>query len=126
MCYFFNFYKNDDHDKIHVTLDEYLDSDRALAFGQDYVSNVIGNNHKVTENDVKDAIEILNQFKIVGLLEYNTFNQSFFEQFGRKLPKNVKNVNPIKDYVNQVTKAQMNRVKEICTINNEVYKNFCR
>jgi hypothetical protein len=134
--YFYNRYKDSDHFKVDLEIEQYLDSDFGRSQGAEYVKFIGG--HQASEDyssaeAVERAKRNLHKFDIVGILEdMDDFKDQFRKRFHAPLNVPTINRNP-KPEAHQkavITPAVEKRIHEICEPDREVYRyardNFIR
>ncbi len=126
--YFFNTFKKDDHRKIRLEIDEYLQSDFSRAQGYEY-AKFLGGINPTSDYSSAQAIdrakENLQKFRLVGFLEYmDIFVQNFEKTFGRRLTIEALNKNPkqsgFRDSI--ITAEVREKIEELCKPDVEIYQ----
>ena len=126
--YFYNRYKNNDHYKIDCDLATFLETDNAINLGRNYIcllADGVSNEEAATDEAIDRAIENLNKFALVGLLEHlDWFCQDFQTIFGTELKLKKLNKNPLPETQRkqQITDDIRSRVWEICQPNMRLYE----
>jgi hypothetical protein len=124
-----NYFKKHSHDRIDLSLEEYIKTDRALEFGQDYITNLTGRSSigafkKVDESTVKEAIENLSFIHIKGKLEQiDRFSHEFKKTVGRAIKIQHRNRNPGGENARNMTihPEIMAKIQTICSANQRIY-----
>lgn len=126
--YFFNRYKKDRHQKHDMDLDEYLETDFAHRTGLAYVNFFVDARELTVEDSLKAAIENLETFSAVGVLEdIPSFKNAYAQIVKKGLPAiPTKNINPLSaaQMESTVTPNQMRKIREICRVDMEIYQHF--
>ena len=138
--YYYNKYNNDPKHvwKIGANIEEFIDSDRASAYGSDYVDQIVGMEHVSKKESIKKiskAISLLEKFDVVGILEdMEKFKKDFLSMFGVKLQLFHENSSPLKNRQSsstsglimrqEISEEMLNKIKVICEPNIEVYNFF--
>jgi hypothetical protein len=118
--YFFNRYKSGDHFKIEYSLDEHLKTKRAIRSGQTYLNLLANESIKDgsgLENYIQQAVENLEKFSVIGILEdLDSLRQDFKECFGAQLRIPKRNTNPLnKSHQKEIISSEMKeKICEIC------------
>lgn len=123
--YFYNKTKNSKHFSIEVDLDTYLDSKQAKQSAQTYL-RYLGTpktgyaNHPTLSVDAARAN--LEKIEILGFMDDMPSLIKKLESYtGRRLPLHHLNKNPSKSYEKRVTPCQLERIKEMCEQDLEIY-----
>ena len=130
--YFFNRYKQSPRFKLHEDLESFIESEAALHLGSSYVYKLTDNiswNEASSEKAIEQAIENLNKFALVGILEkMDSFIKDYETLFGGRLLIQKYNQNPLSKSQQKEpnTEEIKNKVKEICQPNLRVYESIVR
>lgn len=126
--YFYNRFKEINHRKIHLDIDDYLKSESGQAQGHEYVK-FLGGASEEGDYCSRDAIERakrnLHKFDIVGFLEYpQEFIFQFEKRFRIKLELRKMNQNPKPQSYREtmLTEERKERIKAICEPDCEIYQ----
>lgn len=116
--YFFNFQKADKHCDIDVSLSEYLDSEKGIQSGCEYVKYFTGaldvNVHQ-SKHLLETAKTNLSNFNVVGALEdLNRFKSDFYAETGINLKIPYKNKGKASKSESELTKAILEKIKHVC------------
>jgi hypothetical protein len=128
--YYNKFNKNPNHVwRIEETLEEFIHTKSAVAYGNNYVNQILGrpyNSGDVTNDDVQKAIQLLEQFSVVGILEeMEKFTEHFKNKFGVKLKLAKENSSPVKDIERpEVSNETMAAIQKLCEPNLAIYSHF--
>jgi len=115
--YFYNRYKESDHFKTTLSLDEWLDTEQAVSAGNSFL-NLFG------QGDVDRALKTLNAMDIVGdMSELPEFSERLSSALGQKVTFPIKNTSPAKGK-RELSPAQAQRVKELCRVDTMIYNEF--
>lgn len=126
--YFFNAFKKDDHRKINMEIEEYLQSEFSRSQGYEYVK-FLGGISETADYSSAQAIdrakENLQKFRLVGFLEHmEVFIQNFEKTFNRRLRIEALNQNPkqssFRDSI--VTADVRKKIEEICKPDIEIFQ----
>ncbi|QDG54564.1 hypothetical protein FIV42_28615 [Persicimonas caeni] len=128
--YFFNRYKKDDHFRIEIGLEEFVETERARDLGQMYLRYFSGTGQvegSVGEDkDVRDrARRNLERFELVGFLgELDDFRAKFEKRFGADLTTFKRNKNPAPKAAlrEELTPELRARIEELCEPDIELYE----
>ncbi|MDP2760789.1 MAG: sulfotransferase family 2 domain-containing protein [Sideroxyarcus sp.] len=111
------------------SLEEFVYMDEALKYGCDMVRQIAScdaNGFGVTDAEINNAINFLEGFEVVGLLEHmDDFVADFYGKFGVKLAiphLNFANKKSVK--LDQLPVQVVDRIREICEPNIKVYEHF--
>jgi hypothetical protein len=125
--YFYETRENADR-RITSDLKSFIESERARLMGNSYVRRLtegISPTNASSDEGVKQAIENLNKFALVGILEkMDIFARDYQSLFGTKLVIEHSNKNPVSKFQQkeQITDEIRQRVEEICQPNIRVYE----
>lgn len=126
--YFFDKYREgSSHGRIYADLESFLESERGIRQGNAYVLSFtegLSTAEATSDNAVKIAIENLNKFTLVGILEQlDRFKEDFEERFGVKLLVEQLNKNPLQKSKQQemISDNIRQRVEEVCQPSLKVY-----
>jgi hypothetical protein len=97
--YFYDRYKESDHGKIALSLDEFLSTDRAKNMGKDYASMILGEQRfqsgRRKESELGAAKSVLSRFDMVETVNrMSELEKRVAEKFGWKINVGKKNKNP--------------------------------
>jgi hypothetical protein len=127
--YFYN--KNTDSIfNIDMELDEFVETERALSLGSEYVSVITGErdlNKLRSQEYIEETIRILRNFSVVGSLEnLEKFCNDFMKKFGKSLNISHLNITPKekKRGWEHIPDVIHKKVIQICQPDIEVYKSF--
>jgi hypothetical protein len=127
--YFYN--KNTDSIfNIDMELDEFVETERALSLGSEYVSVITGErdlNKLRSQEYIEETISILKYFSVVGSLEnLEKFGNDFRKKFGKSLHISHLNITPKekKRGWENIPDVIHKKVIQICHPDIEVYKSF--
>lgn len=126
--YFYNRYKESDHFKVDMDIDEYIDSDFGKAQGFTYVKFIGGHSASedyTSEQAVERTKRNLHKFAIVGLLEnMEDFRNKFRKRFNVDLNVGLKNQNPKSELSQKsiITQELEKKIREICRPDIEIYR----
>jgi hypothetical protein len=129
--YFYDRYKESDHGKIALSLDEFLSTDRAKNMGKDYASMILGEQRfqsgRRKESELGAAKSVLSRFDMVETVNrMSELEKRVAEKFGWKINVGKKNKNPTnKKRRSELTDEQYRKIEEICRVNRCLY-NFVR
>lgn len=126
--YFYNKYKNSDHFKIEMDIEEYIESDFGKSQGYEYIKFIGGHNPYGDYSSI-DAIERtkrnLHKFDIVGLLEdLDDFRIKFKNRFDVDLKIGLENQNPKPELIQKslINPKLEEQIWEICRPDREIYQ----
>ncbi|MEM8598296.1 MAG: hypothetical protein AAGF99_00105 [Bacteroidota bacterium] len=125
--YFYNKYKAKDHYRIEAPLEEFIETDRAVAYGRSYVMNLAGGiplAEAATDAAVEQAIANVERFAVVGVLEdLDTFAADCRARFGLPVEIAHRNKNPrgAGQQREELSPEVMARVEALCAPNRRVY-----
>lgn len=128
--FYFNKYNADPNHvwKINVSLEEFLNSDEAISYGSDYVTNILGKPDKaltVSGTDISKTISLLEKFSIVGILEEtDQFSTQFKNAFGSPIYLTQANTSPAKARDKTITPEIEKKIRELCAPNLAIYNHF--
>lgn len=128
--FFFNRYKEGDHYRIEKDLDEFLETDRAISYGELYVNYFTGKGDADAgigrdPEIMGEAKENLAKFDMIGFLEdLDAFRSEFERRFGAELTLVHRNKNPApkKRRREQLTPAIREKIRELCQPDIELYE----
>lgn len=126
--YFFNRFKKDDHCKIEMNLETYIDSAFARSQGHEYVKFLGGADEYgdyTSQTAIDKAIRNLHKFAVVGTLEHlDNFVENFETRFRVRLEIERKNKNPKSaSYKKSIITNQMEqRIRAICQPDITIYQ----
>ena len=126
--YFYNRHKNSGHYRLNCDLETFLETDNAIKLGSNYIhllADGVSSEEAATDEAINRAIENLNKFALVGLLEHlDWFCQDFQTIFGTELKLKKLNKNPLPETQRkqQITDDIRSRVWEICQPNMRLYE----
>ena len=133
-AYFYNRYKQSNHRKVILDIDDYLNSELGVQQGREYIKFIGGiyeTGMCVTPEAIERAKRNLHKFDIVGILEdQEKLIERFEARFGIRLRLGMKNTNPKSQQDRNLimTETRRRKVQEICAPDLEVYqyavKNF--
>ena len=126
--YFYNRYKESQHSRLEVELEEFIESPLARAYGNDYL-RYLGTWECRAAPSVANAVENLHRFELVGVLErLDSFVSRFEERFGVRLQVTRRNGNPVPAHVRaaRIDEGLRRRVAELCAPNRAVYEEALR
>lgn len=111
------------------SLEEFVYTDEAIKYGCDIVRQVASceaNGRGVSDAEISAAIEGLESFAVVGLLEYmDKFSADFFEEFRVRLAiPHLNSANKKSRKLDQLPGHVVDRIREICRPNIEIYEHF--
>lgn len=126
--YFFDKYRDgSSHGRINADLESFLESDRGIRQGSAYVLSFtegLSTAEAASDEAVKLAIENLNKFALVGILEeLDRFKVEFEELFGVKISVGQLNKNPLQKSKQKeiISEEIRRRVEEACQPSIKVY-----
>ena len=126
--YFYNKYKKGDWYRIKESLEDFVHTERAKAYGHNYVQMLSG--YQITEDNLNSAVEAaknnLKYFKLVGILEeIEEFKDKYYQTFQRRLKLNqYKRKSPISSHerANLINSDIRQRVIALNKPNQELYE----
>ena len=127
-AYYYNRYKDSDHRKVDLDIDDYLQSAFGQAQGHEYVKFLGGANE---DGDYRSRTAIdrakrnLHKFVVVGFLEHlQQFIDEFEKRFRLRLLLKKSNENPMPYAYRKamLTNDRVERIKSICEPDREVYQ----
>lgn len=126
------FYDTREESKVRIDSDlqSFIESERAILMGNAYVRKLtddISPKNASSDEAVKQAIENLNKFALVGILEsLDIFAMDYQNLFGAKLIIKHRNKNPvsISKRKEQIADEIRHQVEEICQPNIRVYESI--
>lgn len=126
--YFFDKYREgSSHGRIDADLESFLESERGIRQGNAYVLSFtegLSTAESFLDDAVNQAIENLNKFALVGILEeLDKFSVDFEENFGVKLFIKQLNKNPLEKSKQEqmISKEIRQKVEEVCQPSLKVY-----
>ncbi|MEL7502236.1 MAG: sulfotransferase family 2 domain-containing protein [Cyanobacteria bacterium J06554_6] len=126
-AYFYDRYKNYGNARTSLNISDYLDDKEAYRNAQIYARSLCGL-VDVESYSVKELSELakdnLHKFELVGCIEHlDVFVDQFYARYGRRLAIGRWNQNPkSKAYQKSVlSDAVMDRVRELCQLDIEIY-----
>ncbi|MEM8598297.1 MAG: hypothetical protein AAGF99_00110 [Bacteroidota bacterium] len=125
--YFFNKYKGDHHFKIDEPIEEFVESERALAYARSYVTwltDGISLEEAGSDEAVEQAIANVERFAVVGVLEdLDTFAADCRARFGLPVEIAHRNRNPraAAEQREELSPEMVARVEALCAPNRRVY-----
>lgn len=128
--YFYDRYKIGFHCKINSNIEEFVDSERGISFGSEYVKKLLEPSTNLdlrSDEAINLAIKNLSNFRLVGVLEeLSTFISNYENIFGVRLKVNQKNSNPLSKVQQQekITDKVLQKIEEICQPDNLVYQSI--
>jgi len=121
--YFYNRYKtNSEHMRINESLAEFVQTERAQKEGSAYVQYLT--NHRDSADAVERAIENLNQFHLVGLLEeMDVLTQDLQKLVGVhvKIPRKRVSPRPAQSRSEEITPDIQEQVLKLCEPDRHIY-----
>jgi hypothetical protein len=130
--YYNKFNKNPNHVwKIDQDIEEFISTDRATAYGNDYVRQIIGvpnNSTALMDDNIKKSIKILEKFAVVGILEdMENFQIDFKKSFNVQINLLRENKSPVNLQKQPVIADDvMNAIIKLCEPNLAIYNHFKR
>lgn len=127
--YFYASNKESDHEKIYLTLDEWIKSYSAKNFGMlytNYFAYELNNNKFNVSDKINRAKENMYNYYHIGFTEnIKQFiaqnNLNIFSRLSYRISFTRTNKNPIKNYMRSVTEVQRRKVEELCKPDIEIY-----
>ncbi|PSO83052.1 MAG: hypothetical protein BRC41_12785 [Cyanobacteria bacterium QH_9_48_43] len=123
--YFYNRHKSGGYLGIEKDLPTFLHSERAREMGTHYTRRLSSPEATELNQAVGQAKVNLEKFEVLGLLDdMDAFADQFSSQFGVRLNIPTKNTSPMEDNKYEAMRKEeyINRVKEICKNDTEIYK----
>ncbi len=133
--YFYNRYEDFDRPKAQVTasIEEFIETNRAQAWGQDYVDWLTGRSiykegkpfSTPSQYRVEAVKNVADQFDVVGTLEdLSTFETEIHRKLGWPIQVGHENKNPIskKKREEQVKDRLLKNIRELCAPNIKLYE----
>lgn len=131
-AYFYDRYKEHEHRKIDVSLEEFAESERGRKLGSEYVwrfAPQFRGEESRSDQAIAQATARLQQFRAVGSLErLDLFEADFRQAFGVPLRIGRTNTSPAARSLREsaITPAIRARVEELCEPNLRVYETVRR
>ncbi|MBE9076322.1 sulfotransferase family 2 domain-containing protein [Romeria aff. gracilis LEGE 07310] len=124
--YFFNFQKSDNHCSIDISLSEYLDSEKGIQSGCEYIKYLKGiskANSYSLESEISIAKNNLSKFNVVGTLEnLEKFVSDFYGKTGIQLKIPHKNAREGANAKPQLDKTTLKNIESVCRPDIELYE----
>ncbi len=127
--YFYNKYKTQSQDfNLDIPLEEFIETRKARRGGVIYVRNLVDNldiESAYSEENIQRAIENLQRFSIVGMLDQlNIFRSDFERRFGVSLDLGHHNRSPRSrsEQQDEMTPEIMEKVQALCVPNTRLYE----
>lgn len=131
--YFYNRYKNWERARINTSIEEFIQTNRAQALGQDYVDWLTARRafeegkpfSAPSRYRVEAAKEVIDQFDVVGTLEnLSKFEAHVQTELGWPLRIGHENKNPVSKEKRdrQVSDRVIEKIEELCAPNREIYE----
>ncbi|HUR77938.1 MAG TPA: sulfotransferase family 2 domain-containing protein [Acidimicrobiales bacterium] len=124
--YFYNRYKESEHFKTRLSLEEYLDDAIGRFSAQTYLNLFSGLPRSAPDDErIDDALANLSRFDLIGYLDdMSSFRERFAALTGVPLAEVRNNANPAPDYEQQRTQspAVLSAIESLCAADVELFQ----
>ena len=118
--YFFNRYKQDDHFRIEIPLEDFVETDRGRSLGHNMVSFFGGSEVRgkpISQASLDAAIANVERLSVVGVLEHlDKFAVDYERRFGVRLRIDHRNRNPVNNVHEHasLTPSMLRKIESVC------------